>query len=267
MHKKHHIFIVLALLFLITASLGGCSSVAEKRKSAEVLYKEGIDKMEGKKSLFDISDFEGAAEAFEEIKSRYSFTSFAPLAELRLADIHFMKGEYTEALTEYDGFMKLHPNHKEVPYAIYQMGLSYFNQIGGVDRDLTAPEGALGNFETLIGRFPDNKYSKDAAEKISICKDLLSGNELYIGKFYYRKANYKAAIGRFQMALERYPGYGPKEEALLYLGKSYLEEGMVKKGKEALKNLVSAFPKSEEAKEAGRLLQANTNDLKEHKDE
>jgi len=267
MHKKYDTLILLALLFLTAASLGGCSSVKEKRKSPEILYKEGIVKMEGTGSFFNISDYEGAEEAFEEIKSRYSFTTYAPLAELRLADMHFKQEEYTEALTEYDGFMKLHPNHKEVPYAIYRMGLSYFNQVSGVDRDLTAPEGALANFEILIGRFPDSPYSKDAVEKIDICKNLLAGNDLYVGKFYYKKENYGAAIKRFRMALERYPGQGPKEEALLYLGKSYLEDGKVEKGREVLKNLVSAFPESEEAKEADQLLLANSNKLKEHEDE
>lgn len=258
MRKKHLTLIIPVSLVLVSLFLGGCSSVAETRKSPEVLYKEGIDKMTGKQSLFNISDYEGAKEAFEEIKSRYSFTTYAPLAELRLADIHFKKEEYTEALAEYESFMKLHPNHEEVPYSIYQMGLSYFNQIGGVDRDLTAPEGALANFETLIGRFPDSKYSKDAVVKIDTCKDLLSANELYVGKFYYKKENYEAAIKRFQRALERYPGHGPKEEALLYLGKSYLEEGKESKGREILKNLLSAFPESEEAKEAELLFQTNS---------
>lgn len=264
MHKKHHIIILLTLLIMTSSTIIGCSTVAEKRKSPEVLYKEGVDKMEGNYSVFGISDFEGAVEAFEEIKSRYSFTTYAPLAELRLADIHFKREEYTEALSEYDSFIKLHPNHKEVPYAIYKMGLSYFNQIGGVDRDTTAPEGALANFETLLSRFPDSEFSKSATEKINSCKDLLSGNELYVGKFYFKKENYEAAIKRFQMALERYPGHGPKEEALLYLGKSYLAEGNEVKGRELLKNLVSAFPDSEEAKEASQLLQANSNNVKEH---
>ena len=97
--------------------------------------------------------------AFEEIKRRYSFTSFAPLAELRLADINFEREEYQDAIANYDEFIKMHPGHKEVPYAIYKKGLSYFEQIGGKDRDLTPPDSALTVFESLASRYPESSYA------------------------------------------------------------------------------------------------------------
>jgi outer membrane protein assembly factor BamD len=122
---------LITLLLVATVYAAGCGTTKPQRKEPAQLYKEGVEKLEGKNSIF--TDYEGAEGAFEEIKRRYSFTSFAPLAELRLADINFEREEYQDAISNYDEFIKMHPGHKEVPNAIYKKGLSYFKQIGGKD--------------------------------------------------------------------------------------------------------------------------------------
>ena len=256
MYKKNRLISILLCSVLIAIYLGGCAGIKQKRKSPQQLYEEGMKKLEGERSLlfFHITDYEGAEGVFEEIKNRYSFTSFAPLAELRLADISFEKDEYAEAITEYNEFIKLHPNHKEVAYALYRLGLTYFNQIAGVDRDQIAAERGLSNFELLIEKFPASEYVEDASQKITVCKDMLSGNEFYVGKFYFKDKNYKGALKRFKRALERFPGYGPKEEAMLYLGKSYFAMGEKDMGKEIVEKFLRAFPESPLVAEAASLL-------------
>jgi len=238
-------------LFFI-AMQPGCGGVKEKRKPPQQLYQEGMKSLEGHRSLFffHVTDYEGATNAFEEIKNRYSFTSFAPEAELRLADIHFKKEEYSEAIVEYNEFIKLHPRHKEVHYATHQVGLSYYAQITGLDRDMTAPESALSTFETLLEKFPESGHAADAKEKADECKKILAENEFYIGKFYFKKKVYKAAAGRFRSALERFPGFGPKEDAMLYLGKSYMADGATDEGRDILQRVIKAFPGSLQALEA-----------------
>ena len=258
------IFIVTVLL-VATVCASGCGTTKQQRKEPAQLYKEGIEKLEGKDSFF--ADYEGAEGAFEEIKRRYSFTIFAPLAELRLADINFEREEYQDAIANYDEFIKMHPGHKEVPYAIYRKGLSYFEQIGGNDRDLTPPEAALAVFESLASRYPESSYAKEVSAKIDICKVTLAENEFYVGEFYFKKKSYKAAANRFNAALEKFPGYGPKEAAMLYMAKSYLGTAEKEKAKNILNRLISAFPASKEAEEAKNLLSKYFNEAKEYPDE
>lgn len=256
MNRKRKLIWLLLCTFLLTAALGGCGGVKKKRKSPQQLYEEGIKSLAGHRSLFffHVTDYEGAEAAFEEIRSRYSFTTFAPLAELRLADIHYKKEEYPEAIAEYNEFIKMHPNHKEVPYALNRLGLSYFNQIRGVDRDQMAAEGALSNFQVLVERYPDSDYAREASPMIDKCKDTLAGHEFYVGRFYFKTKGYEAAVGRFKRSLERFPGYGPKEDAMLYLGKSYLALDDDERGREVLGRLLRAFPDTRQAGEAAELL-------------
>lgn len=248
---------LIAILIIATTFISACGTTRQVRKEPAELYKEGIEKLEGKDSIF--ADYEGAEIAFEEIKRRYSFTSFAPLAELRVADIDFEREQYQDAIVKYDEFMKMHPGHKELAYAIYKKGLSYFKQIGGIDRDLVAPEAALTVFEQLVSRYPDSSYANKVGSNIDVCKETLAGSEFYVGEFYFKKKSYKAAAERFRMALEKFPGYGPKKRAMLYMAKSYLELGEQDKAKNNLSRLIAAFPKSEEAATARKLLSKHLN--------
>lgn len=242
-------------LLLLTGALAGCGGVEQKRKGPDQLYEEGMQSLKGRKTLFfTVPDYERAQNAFEEIKSRFSFTTYAPLAELRLADIHFKKEEYADAVIEYSEFIKLHPGHEEIPYAIYRLGLSYFHQMRGIDRDQTPAEEALAYFETLIQRFPESEYAKEASEKADKCRESLAGHEFYVGLFYYKQENYNGAIERFKKAIERYPGYGPKKDALLYLGRSYIYSGEHEKGREVLEKIRKIYPESKQGEEAAEII-------------
>ena len=258
------LFIITTLL-IVAAYTVACETTKPQRKEPAQLYKEGVDKLEGKNSIF--TDYEGAENAFEEIKRRYSFTSFAPLAELKLADINFEREEYQEAIANYDEFIKMHPGHKETPYAIYKKGLSYFNQIGGKDRDLTPTEAALEVFAMLLARYPESSYVKEVSAKIETCKETLAENEFYIAEFYFKKRNYSAAANRFKSALEKFPGYGPKEAGMLYLAESYLGTGEKEKAGNILNRLIIAFPASKEAGEAKNIISKYFNEAKEYPDE
>jgi len=254
MDRKNNIYLpffaIIALLILMT----GCSTVEKQKQSPEELYEDALARIEGSKSFFGATDYEGAKIKLEEIKRKFSFTKYAPLAELRFADIYFYREQYAEAVILYEDFIGLHPNHPDVPYAFYQTGLAYFNQVDGVDRDIIAPDKALSSFNILLSRYPDSKYAVDAQEKADVCKDTLAGNEFYVGKFYYKKSKFKAAAKRFRAALEKFPGYGPKEDSLLFLGKSLLADNEIDKGKNVLKNLIKALPDSGQAEEARKLL-------------
>lgn len=258
MFKKQTV-IYFTCLFIITLAFGGCAGLKEQQKSPKQLYEEGTKALEGRKAFFffHVTDFEGAESAFREIKSRYSFTTYAALAELRLADIHFRKEEYNEAIVGYEDFIKLHPDHDDRPYARKRLGLSNFNQITTADRDQTATEGALLHFQTLMDAYPESEHTKGAAEKIESCKNTLSMHEYKIGYFYYKTKNFEAAVPRLKMALERFPGYGPKEDALLYLGLSQIGNGDMEQGAETMDRLIKAFPESTQAEEGRSALKTN----------
>jgi outer membrane protein assembly factor BamD len=197
-----------AILIIIIIGFSGCSLFKSKDlKSARELALDGMDE-------FNSSNFKSAIESFEKLKDWYPFSKYAILAELKIADAHYHLQEYEEAVFAYEEFENLHPRNEAIPYVIYQIGLSYYEQIDTVDRDQATALKAIEIFKRLNKQFPDNEYRGLALQHINKCIKNLAGHEIYVGLFYYKNKHYKAALNRFKAVLSRYPDVGFHKEAL-----------------------------------------------------
>jgi outer membrane protein assembly factor BamD len=193
------VFSSMALLL----GLNGCGLWAKKEAPAtpQAAYEEGVRLLEKKK-------YEQSAEAFRKFKEDFPLSTYTPLAELRLADSLYHDKNYAEAIVQYEEFKKLHPTHAEIPYAIYQVGMCYLQQMLSVDRDQTVTEKALEQFRYVVENFPQSKYTSEAATKMRLCQRQLAEQEFYVGEFYYRMGHYRAARGRLEELLKKYPDAG-----------------------------------------------------------
>ena len=201
----------------------GCSLFKTKDlKSAKELALDGMDE-------FNSNNYKSAIEDFEKLKDWYPFSKYAILAELKIADAHYHLQEYEEAVFAYVEFENLHPRNEAIPYVVYQIGLSYFDQIDTVDRDQATALKAIETFKRLNKQFPDNEYRGMALQHINKCLKNLTGHEIYVGLFYYKNKHYQAALKRFKAVLSRYPDVGVHKDALLYIA---MCEEALKKEKE-----------------------------------
>ena len=181
--------------------VGGCGPKQAPEMTPQLAYEEALRLLERKK-------YERSAEAFRRFKEDFPLSTYTPLAELRLADSLYFDKDYAEAIVQYEDFKKLHPIHQDIPYAIYQVGMCHFKQMLSIDRDQTVTERALEQFRYVVENFPQSKYTSDAKTKMQLCQRQLADQEFYIGHFYYRKGHYKAALGRFEEILKKYPDVG-----------------------------------------------------------
>jgi outer membrane protein assembly factor BamD len=191
--------------------LSGCAWFKPKEeKSAQELVQEGVD-------YFEDSQYKKSIDAFEKLRDWYPFSRFAILAELKIADAYFNLESYADAIFAYEEFEQLHPRNEAVPYVIYRIGRSYFNQIDTIDRDQSNAAKALDTYHRLIRQYPDDAYAAMAKSDMLACYQSLSGHEFYVGVFYYKNKNYKAAKARFTALVQNYPDVGFHYEALTYL--------------------------------------------------
>ena len=206
---------------MIWVVLTGCSSVQDKideffgmeegETAAEIAW-EGMNAYESGKYL-------KAIEKFQKIKDFYPFSKYAILAELKIADAHYQREEYEEAIFEYENFERLHPRNEAIPYVIYQIGRCYFDQIDTTDRDQTSARKALEAFQRLQKQFPEDQYARRSEEHISIAQKSLAGHTYRIAVFYYKTKRYKAALHRFMSIISDYPDVGYHQQALEYIAK------------------------------------------------
>src|SRR5262245_44420319 len=101
--------------------LSGCDFDPAK-SSASLTYTEDAHKayLEAMKA-FESKDWEDARALLSEVKRLFAYSRYARLAELRIADIDFEQGKYSDAIAGYRGFIKGHRGDQNVEYAKYRI--------------------------------------------------------------------------------------------------------------------------------------------------
>jgi outer membrane protein assembly factor BamD len=178
---------------------------------------------------------------------------------------YYEANQYEEAIGAAERFIELHPGNKDVPYAYYLIGVSYYEQISDVGRDQEMTQKALEAFNELVRRFPQSDYSRDAELKIDLVRDHLAGKEMEIGRYYQRRQLWLAGINRFRNVVEQYQTTTHVPEALHRLTESYLALGMTQEAQASAAVLGYNFPGSEWYERAYALLQGQ--DLEPARDE
>jgi len=204
---------IILLFCVIAFACQGCAALdAKKEKSAEEYANEGIINYQDK-------EYKRAIESFQKIKDWYPFSKYLVLADLKIADSHYKLKRYNEAVAAYDEFEKLHPANESVPYAIFQTGLCYFEQVDTFDRQQATARKAIETFMRLNKLFPKNTYVLETSEYINTCYKSLAESEFGIGIYYYKTKHYKAALYRFNNVITKYPDIGVHHQAIVYIAK------------------------------------------------
>ena len=168
---------------------------------------------------FQEGRYKKAREYFTRLKDEYPLHNLAILAELGIGDSFFTDKEYGEAENAYSEFLNMHPTNENIPYVLYQLGMCHYNLKGSIDRDQTETIKAKKEFERLITRFPESKFSLAAGKLLRECNQEIAEQEFYVGKFYFRQKKYRAALNRFEAVALNYANVG-----LDYKVEYYIEE-------------------------------------------
>jgi outer membrane protein assembly factor BamD len=198
-----------------------------------------------------------AIEAWEKVRDGFYTPELNTLADMRIADTHFVAGQYVEAAAAYEEFLQQHPKHEQLPRILFQLGMSYHHRILSADRDQSPTRKSLEAFEDLVRRFPGHPLAQEARERIEFGRERLAEHEFYVGRFYLRTRQPEPAIRRFANLLSSYPDYDGRDKVLFHLGEAYLRIGDRGRAKETFAALSSEFPESEFIDKAQKALDRN----------
>jgi len=101
-------------------------------------------------------------------------------------------------------FLRVYPNHKDIVYAEYLLGLCYYEQIVDEKKDLQSIINAKKTFKSLISKYPDTEFATDAEFKINLIDEILAAKEMYIGRYYVDRKKWISAINRFRVVVDDY---------------------------------------------------------------
>ena len=206
---------------LVLALLVGCAPGEEPyvERPVEELYNEAMD------SLLD-EDFEAAVADFAEVERQHPYSVWATRAQIMSAFVYYQNNRYDDAIAAAGRFIELHPGNRDAAYGYFLIAMSYYEQISDVGRDQRTTALALQALEEVVRRFPGSTYARDARLKIDLTRDHLAGKEMTVGRYYLRRGNPVAAIGRFRKVVELYQTTSHAAEALHRLTEAYLALGV-----------------------------------------
>jgi len=170
--------------------------------------------MEEGKRLMDDEFYEEARNQFTRIKTEFPQSPLQLDADLKIAETYFKEEAYTSAASSYEEFIRMHPGRPEIPYALFQLGLSYFNQMPDTpQRDTRPTTKVIDVFTRLLVDYPQSDYIKDAHKYIETARNQLAEKTFEIGRFYERMGEYAPCARRFGEMQSQFPDNKLAEEA------------------------------------------------------
>src|SRR5580658_6855576 len=275
--RRNSVVVLLGLLLALTVactnkkSNNPLANLGSKQPD-KVLFDRAMDAM--KHNRFDV-----ARMTLQTLINTYPDSEFIARAKLGVADSWYAEGGTTalqQAEIEYKDFRTFFPNMPEAAEAQLKVANIHYEQMEKPDRDFTHAVRAEEEYRSLIQDYPDSKLVPRAKQRLREVQEVLADREFGIGKFYYMRLAYPAAIARLKTLADRYPLYSGADEALYLLGQSYegeinnvrkntrvnevmkarLIEDLTKQASEAYDKIITRYPAMDRSLDAKARLEA-----------
>src|SRR5262245_56926206 len=218
MHRR------IPVVILLGALLAFCAACTNKKVSNpladvgskqpdKVLFDRAMDAM--KHNRFEVSRL-----TLQNLINTYPDSEYIARAKLSLADSWYAEGgsgALAQAESEYKDFIMFFPNMAEAAEAQLKIASIHYQQMEKPDRDYTHAVRAEEEYRNLILQFPDSKLVPEAKQRLLEVQEVLAEREFRVGRFYYMRGSYPAAIARLRSVIDKYPLYSGADEALFLL--------------------------------------------------
>lgn len=204
-----------------------------------------------------------AQQYYAYIRTKFPYSRFAVLSDLRIADCQFEREHFVEAIDSYQNFARLHPTSEQVPYALYRMGMAHYEQIPGTwfllppphEKDQTAVKDATQALSMYLQRYPDDEHVPEAKKAYLDARDRLMAHERYVANFYEKTGHYRGYVMRLETMKAKFSDVALDPDLLFELARAYARLGEVEETDAVMAEMAEAFPDAEALRHAEQLHQ------------
>ncbi len=190
----------------------------ESQYTDYVQYRQGI-------ALLKMERIEAATLSFQSLRTNFPTSKYLSDVNYYLAIAYFKKNNWTMAKNQIEDFLKgIGPQNELMSEAVYILGLSQFN--------LKEYDAAIQTFRRIIKNYP-------------LQKEIVKTAEMGIAKSLYENKSTAEAISKFSNIIIKYPQTPEAQEAMIWLGDHYLEDGSYAKAVDYYRTFIRTFPGSE----------------------
>src|SRR3954464_8087438 len=237
---------IAVLLGLVMISAVACSNKKVKNPLAQVdskqpdkvLFDRAMDAMKSRK--YDVARL-----SLQTLINTYPDSEYLSRAKLAIGDSWFYEGTsaaWTQAENEYKDYQTFFPNTPKAAEAQLRVADIHYKQMEKPDRDYSHALRAEDEYRQLLLQYPDSKLVDEGRKKLLEVQEVLAEREFRIGRFYFVKESYPAAVARLKSLTDAYPLFSQADEALFMQGQALEAEATLLRNvpKEKLSDAVKA---------------------------
>jgi outer membrane protein assembly factor BamD len=186
------------------------------------------------------------------LESQFPFGKYAEQSQLELIYAQYMSNDYSSSIASAERFIRLHPQHPNVDYAIYVKGLSEFNQSGRLfdglfdldnsTRDIGTARQSFSTLGQLIKQYPNSPYAPDARQRLISLRNQLARSEINVANYYFSRGALVAAANRGQYVVENFQQSPAVADGLAVMAQAYHMMGKSELAENSVKVLAANFP-------------------------
>ena len=197
-----------------------------------------------------------ALELLNELLDKYPESPHAKEAQMLLADTQFADKKHEEAEAEYTSFLRFYPSGAEAQKAQFRLLLTFERRTRTYDRDQSFTHKTLKFCKQYRLSYPAGQFTPHVAVIEREARAMLGMHEFYVGRLYFRRHKYAAAVSRLEGVLSNYSDTEAAPGALLYLAKTDLKLKRRDEARQKLLKLIEEYPSCRCINKARRLLKA-----------
>lgn len=210
--------------------VGACLEAQDNLYAAFQAYQALLDKYPGKGNLGEIlqrqfeigeaylqgrkrwflflrirSGLSRAEEIFRTVVGNATFSPVSARAQYGLGRSLQLRGDYLEAILEYEQVLANYPGSEVFSAAIFQTGVCYYQEALRADYDQREVDEAIRYLRRFAYSFPDDPARPQAEEMIAELWDRKAEKAYDIARYYERKGLPAGARIYYREVAERYP--------------------------------------------------------------
>lgn len=247
--------------------LSGCATTSSSTQGSVAYLETAKTNFEqGEKARADFI-YEEAIAFYEHVRTKYPYTQYAALSDLRIADVYFAQGKWLDAAGAYEFFARFHPTSDQIGYAYFQIAQSNYKAIPSdiflfppsYSKDQTPTQDALLAINRYLDQFPKGEFVAEATKLKQDLEEKMANHDMDVATFYEARSKDRGALMRFEKIAKRYPHSTHAPLALLKAGEISLEMGDATGQSETFfERIIKEYPNSSEA----QMAQAHLTQLK-----
>lgn len=202
------------IVALLSVIVSGCAGKKLNENDPKEVFEDALEDVQDARYLM-------ALDKLKIIKSKFSYSTYGALAQLKIGEVYFLQESYPEAAAAYETFVELYPRHEQAPFALFRSGESYFMDIpSNISRDLRSAESAVSTLGQYLRRYPQGEFAERALELKKKGYNTLAEKEMEIAQFYLRRKKPGSARPRLEKILKLYGESEAAAQASILLEKT-----------------------------------------------